>query len=131
MADDYKYGMNEMMRKGGRGAQTGLMPAEATGSKDFTVQPPDTHSPTDQFIYEPLGSTQGAWAVYPPGVPCDPGSYRISRATPADAGDFAAMQSALDDAGGGESVDALATSDNMKDMLKWDTGDEGTGGSGE
>lgn len=101
MADDYKYDMNTMMRKGGRGSQTGLMPEESTtGSKDFTVQPPDTESPTDQFIYEPLGSTQGAWAVYPPGVPCDPGSYRISRATPADAGDFAAMQEALDSAGG-------------------------------
>jgi hypothetical protein len=57
-----RYSMNDLIRSGGRGTTTGRMPgdpmaeetSEATaGSQDFTVQPPGTHSPTDQFIYEP------------------------------------------------------------------------------
>jgi hypothetical protein len=102
MAD--RYSMNTLIRSGGRGTMTGRMPgdpmaeetSEATaGSQDFTVQPPGTHSPTDQFIYEPYtGGTEGAWVVYPPGVPCDTGTARISRVTPADTGDFPKMQKA-------------------------------------
>jgi hypothetical protein len=65
------------------------------GSKNFTVQPPGTESPTDQFVYEPVEG--GAWTVYPPGVPCETGIYRISRATPAGPDDFAEMQAALDE----------------------------------
>jgi hypothetical protein len=96
--------MNDLIRKGGRGSKTGTMPdmtidimPEAKGSRDFTVQQPGVHSPTDQFIYEPSDLADGAWVVYPPGVPCDPSNVRISRATPADVADFPKMQTALDE----------------------------------
>lgn len=100
-----KYNMNDLIRIGGRGASTGTMPMDdmmvgdstAKGSQDFTVQPPGTHSPTDQFIYEPSDVADGAWTVYPPGVPCDTGTARISRATPADTADFPKMQAALNE----------------------------------
>lgn len=102
MAD--RYSMNDLIRGGGRGSSTGSMPMDmgasdptAKGSQDFTVQPPGTHSPTDQFIYEPSDVADGAWTVYPPGVPCDTGTARISRATPADTADFPKMQQALDE----------------------------------
>ncbi len=94
--------MNSLMRYGGRGAKTGVIDGEeevelapARGSREFTVQAPGVHSPTDQFIYEPFLDMDGAWVVYPPGVECDPNEYRIARATPADTGDFSKMQAAL------------------------------------
>jgi hypothetical protein len=126
MAD--RYSMNDMIRSGGRGTTTGRMPgdpmAEETaekGSQDFTVQPPGTHSPTDQFIYEPSPGAEGAWVVYPPGVPCDTGTARISRATPADAGDFPKMQAALDEETT-EPTDSTDSSDPLADILPADTG---------
>ena len=99
------YDMNRMIREGGRGTRTGMMsnmmgdmgPAEKRG---FTVQAPGSESPPEQFIYEPLPEHPGAWAVYPPGVPCDTGTYRVSRADPAPAADFDKMQAALDEAQG-------------------------------
>lgn len=101
--------MNDLIRFGGRGAATGSMADDtgavpaAKGSQDFTVQEPGTHSPTDQFVYEPDDDKPGAWVVYPPGVPCDTEEYRISRSTPADVPDFPKMQSALDDSSAGSS----------------------------
>jgi hypothetical protein len=134
MAD--RYSMNTLIRSGGRGTMTGRMPgdpmaeetSEATaGSQDFTVQPPGTLSPTDQFIYEPYtGGTEGAWVVYPPGVPCDTGTARISRVTPADTGDFPKMQKALDEETGepGDSSGSSGSSstDPLADILPADTG---------
>jgi hypothetical protein len=127
-----RYSMNTLIRSGGRGTMTGRMPgdpmaeetSEATaGSQDFTVQPPGTHSPTDQFIYEPSDSAEGAWVVYPPGVPCDTGTARISRVTPADTGDFPKMQKALDEETG-EPVNSTDStgSDPLADILPTDTG---------
>src|SRR6266498_303020 len=103
--------MNDLMRYGGRGVSTGKMASpvttagdgEAKGSRDFTVQAAGELSPTDQFIYEPY--EEGAWVVYPPGVPCDSDVARISRATPAGAGDFDKMQAALDEMEGEKTPD--------------------------
>jgi hypothetical protein len=129
------YSMNDLMRLGGRGSKTGQMPDDyappsddgLSGSRDFTVQPPGTHSPDDQFTYEPLMQTPGAWAVYPPGVPCDPATARISRSTPADVPDFPKMQAALDE----ESAPGDATSaEEPAEGEPLDTGTEGMGGSG-
>lgn len=118
--------MNDLMRYGGRGASTGKLPGvsseeSASGSRDFTVQEPGTHSPTDQFIYEPLidSGYEGAWVVYPPGVPCDPEEYRISRASPAGVGDFEKMKAALDESSAG-SPEASETSETTEET---DTGE--------
>lgn len=95
--------MSGLMRSGGRGMRTGMMDGMGAMPKGeqrgFTVQAPGSESPPEQFIYEPLEGTPGAWAVYPPGIPCDTSTYRISRADPAPAADFDKMQAALDDAG--------------------------------
>lgn len=78
-----------------------------SGSREFTVQPPGVEAPDDQFVYEPLPDTPGAWAVYPPGIPCETSISRISRSTPAGVADFPKMQQALDESGGGESLPPL------------------------
>jgi hypothetical protein len=82
-------------------------PSGFSGSREFTVQAPGVAAPDDQFVYEPLPDTPGAWAVYPPGVPCETSIARISRATPAGVADFPKMQQALDDAGGGDALPPL------------------------
>jgi hypothetical protein len=122
-----RYSMNDLMRGGGRGSATGVMPDDSTtagGSRDFTVQKPGTHSPDDAFTYEPLLEKPGAWAVYPPGVPCDPEEFRISRNTPADVGDFDKMQSALDDAQAGTPEEG-ETPTSESGEAAGDTGDAG------
>jgi hypothetical protein len=87
--------MNNILRRAG-GVSTPDAP-KSSGSRDFTVQEPGVDAPDDQFVYEPLDTTPGAWAVYPPGVPCDANKTRISRTTPADVADFPKMQRALDE----------------------------------
>jgi hypothetical protein len=69
MSPDDNSMMNNILRRAGGAA----MPADSkpSGSRDFTVQEPGTDAPDNQFVYEPLDTTPGAWAVYPPGVPCD------------------------------------------------------------
>lgn len=74
--------------------------ASETKSSGITVMAPGEPSTGDGFEYEPLTDTPGAWAVYPPGVPCDEAEYRISMNRPAAAADFEKMQKAIEDAGG-------------------------------
>jgi hypothetical protein len=95
MSPDDNSMMNSILRRAGGAA----MPADSkpSGSRDFTVQEPGTDAPDNQFVYEPLDTTPGAWAVYPPGVPCDANKTRISRTDPADVADFPKMQAALDE----------------------------------
>lgn len=69
---------------------------EPTTATDYTVVAPGEPSTGEGFEYEPLPDTPGAWAVYPPGVPCDDTEYRITMDAPATADDFAGMQEAID-----------------------------------
>lgn len=71
--------------------------AEPSGG--ITVAAPGEKSSGEGFEYEPLPNIPGAWVVYPPGVPCDDTEYRVQIDHPAAEGDFAKMQTALDDAG--------------------------------
>jgi hypothetical protein len=71
-------------------------PLTESAETDYTVAAPGEPSTGETFEYEPLPDTPGAWAVYPPGVPCDDSEYRISMAEPATADDFAGMQEAID-----------------------------------
>jgi len=103
-------------------------PSGFSGSREFTVQAPGVAAPDDQFVYEPLPDTPGAWAVYPPGVPCETSIARISRATPAGVADFPKMQQALDDAGGGASLPPLDELDTHDTPMMEAAEGEGTGG---
>lgn len=69
---------------------------ESVAETDYTVVAPGEPSTGESFEYEPLPDTPGAWAVYPPGVPCDDTAYRITMDAPATADDFAGMQAAID-----------------------------------
>ena len=103
--------MNDMIRYGGRGAATGKMPADSGGSQDFTVLKSGDKQSGDGLIYEPDPEIDGAWLVYPPGVPCDESATRIERTTPAATkSDFDAMQQAIDDAEGESSPDTESAS---------------------
>jgi hypothetical protein len=118
--------MNDILRSGGGKSlplDVDLEPAidrSFSGSREFTVQEPGVDAPDDQFVYEPMVGTPGAWAVYPPGVPCETEQYRISRATPAGVTDFPKMQQALDDAGGREITAELALP--MDEMMEDEAG---------
>lgn len=70
-----------------------------TAPDKFTVAAPGETSTGEQFEYEPMVDTPGAWVVYPPGVPCDDTAYRIQMDSPAAAGDFDGMAQALREAG--------------------------------
>jgi len=76
------------------------------------LQPGDKDDP-DMYTYEPMDN--GAWMVYPPGVPCDDQELRVELDHPATPEDFEEMQEALDAAGGGGSAE---------------TGGGGAGGAG-
>lgn len=101
--------MNTMMRS--RRAEMEKIPGDDTyegptetespseDAAEFTVAAPGEPSTGEQFEYEPLPDRPGAWAVYPPGVPCDDTVYRVQMDAPAGEGDFDGMQKALDDAG--------------------------------
>lgn len=65
----------------------------------YKVAAPGEPSTGDQFEYEPMIDIEGAWVVYPPGVPCDDTEYRVTMDAPAGADDFAGMKKALDEAG--------------------------------
>jgi hypothetical protein len=82
-------------------------PKEDSPGKAFTVKAPGEPSDGESFEYEPSESTPGAWMVYPPGVPCDDTAYRITMGSPATAEDFAGMQEAIEDAGGGNAEPAV------------------------
>lgn len=69
---------------------------EPATETDYTVAAPGEPSTGESFEYEPLPDTPGAWAVYPPGVPCDDTTYRITMDQPATADDFDGMQAAID-----------------------------------
>jgi len=75
--------------------------AEATQETGkFAVEAPGAETDPEKFTYEPFTDVEGAWAVYPPGVPCDTAEYRISMSEPAKATDFESMKTALDEAAG-------------------------------
>ena len=107
--------INDILRgPGRRGSKTVILDADPqnnrlSDSQDFTVHDPGVDVPDDQFVYEPLPETPGAWAVYPPGVPCETSVTRIGRATPADVADFPKMQAAIDEASGSDEMDTRDT----------------------
>lgn len=78
-------------------------PADETpkDEKSYKVAAPGEPSTGEQFEYEPMTDIDGAWVVYPPGVPCDDTEYRVTMDAPAGADDFAGMKRALDEAGSG------------------------------
>ena len=69
-------------------------------AEGLTVIAPGEPSTGEKFEYEPLTDAPGAWAVYPPGVPCDENEYRVAMDRPAGKDDFAKMTKAIEDAGG-------------------------------
>jgi hypothetical protein len=123
MSPDDNSMMNSILRRAGGAA----MPADSksSGSRDFTVQAPGTNAPDNQFVYEPLDTTPGAWAVYPPGIPCDANKTRISRTDPADVADFPKMQAAIDEESGG----ADATDTTAQETGEGETAGIGAGAS--
>jgi hypothetical protein len=70
------------------------LPAEAGA---ITVLAPDEPAAEDMYTYERMDN--GAWMVYPPGVPCEEGKSRIQLDHPATADEYASMEEALEAAG--------------------------------
>lgn len=67
--------------------------ADTTESSAITVLAPDEPAAEDMYIYERMDN--GAWMVYPPGVPCETGTSRIQLDHPATAAEYADMDAAL------------------------------------
>ena len=102
--------MSDMMR-GGREALNSYMydaPApddeaaetvpddEAAEGEGLVLVPPGQDDDPEMFTYKSNGD--GTWVVYPPGMPCDPGEYRIQSDHAATAEEMASMQTMLDEA---------------------------------
>jgi hypothetical protein len=114
-----RSGLDSYMYGGGGGEDTNEpndSPKE--DAAEMVVLGPDDQDDPSMYTYEPVGN--GAWMVYPPGVPCETGAQRIEIDHPADSTEFSKMQARLDTAvGDGTSPPPQPAS----------TGAAGTGGS--
>lgn len=80
------------------GAEPESAATDAADRASMTVLAPGEPDDPARFSYEPFSGADGAWIVYPPGVPCPATEARVSKDGPANADDFPEMQQLLDDA---------------------------------
>jgi hypothetical protein len=74
-------------------AQPG-MAAPAVQPSTFTLHPPGTPPDPNQYNYEP--QPDGAWRVYPPGIPAPPHALQASLPRAASTADYRRMRQAFE-----------------------------------
>lgn len=70
---------------------------ETAETPAITVLGPEDESDPEQYTYEKMDN--GAWMVYPPGVPCEAGKSRVQMDHAATEAEYADMDAALGESG--------------------------------